>query len=618
MPRLLITRGTSFRKEYTFAAADMITIGRTRSNDIWLPDPSRKVSRYHAAIVRCRGEDNRYFLRDLSSLRSSRLDGEVVDARLLKDGDLIEIADYELTYLERSSSLGAVRHLRVVDKKPTRDSGHHSTVLFSHHEILKEIHLSSEQREVVEELLRVSRTAPSMRQLMSLLISPLVHALGADRGFVALFREDASGEYEEAGSAGLSDSEQIEITDAKYLERLVDGKCSCNGCTILAPIMLREQAQGFFCLDSATHPFGEDDANFLIAFGRMATAKLLGSSGRTDRSSPSFERLAWPTELVGRSVPMRDLRDQIVEAAASDLNVLVLGETGTGKELVAQAIHATSSQPTGPLIAVNCAAITENLAEAELFGIAPNSGVANADPKGCPGRFELADGGTLFLDEIQALSLPLQEKLLRVLEDRMVWRIGARQPKAVAVRIIAATDQKLEGLVGAGRFTGALYHRFGMRLQLRPLRERPEDIPLLAYYFLDTYSQNLDSVCHHISHRALQKLLNYQWPGNVRELENEMQAAVAKGRPVVFSWDLKLAGATPARMAGEGNVARRPTEGVHTMEEVERQKIQEALEATRGNITRTAELLGKSRMTIINKMEKFGIPRDYGDPKGNW
>jgi transcriptional regulator with PAS, ATPase and Fis domain len=267
------------------------------------------------------------------------------------------------------------------------------------------------------------------------------------------------------------------------------------------------------------------------------------------------------------------------------------------------------------LVARNCAAVPESLAETEMFGYEEKSGIQNADPKGVPGWFELAHGGTLFLDEIQALSLPLQDKLLRVLEDGQVWRVAARRPRRVDVRVVGATDIDPARAIEEGRFRKPLYYRFGKTIGLPPLRKRREDIPLLAFLFLDRYATRSGSKARTISHRALQVLGSHSWPGNVRELENAVRDAVSRNKEVILCADLPpaLTGASQARETrGHLAPAFRAEEEPKTWSETERQVIEGALKSTRGNITKAAEILKVARMTVINMMKRHSIPRDFG------
>ncbi|HET8548658.1 MAG TPA: sigma 54-interacting transcriptional regulator, partial [Bryobacteraceae bacterium] len=238
--------------------------------------------------------------------------------------------------------------------------------------------------------------------------------------------------------------------------------------------------------------------------------------------------------------------------------------------------------------------------------------IAGADPAGSPGWFEMAHRGALFLDEIHALALPLQDKLLRVLEDRQVWRVQARAPVNVDVLVIAATDQPLEEAVERGTFRRALYHRFAHRLSVPPLRDRPEDIRLLAHYFLDKSAAERGTRARSISYEAVARLMNYSWPGNVRELQNCIMTSALAAGEVLFSWQLALPASTQAAASQTTAGSAQPV--IKTMADVEREKIIEALTATRGNITQAARALGYgSRTTILHKMDEYGIPRQFGD-----
>jgi transcriptional regulator with PAS, ATPase and Fis domain len=259
-------------------------------------------------------------------------------------------------------------------------------------------------------------------------------------------------------------------------------------------LVLRDEAVGFFCLDRqpSANSFAPEDVEFLSLLGRLATALIGGGTPGRKREQQAGDAdavLEWPMAMVGKCPKMQEVYRQIEDAATTDGNVLLIGETGTGKELVAQAIHQQSSCSKGPFIQMNCGAIPETLTESEFFGYVARSGVAGADPNGAPGKFELAHGGALLLDEIEAMSLAIQAKCLRVLEEKKVWRLGARAPVSVAVKVIAATNEDLGQAVDSGRFRKDLFFRFGQQIRVPPLRERQDDIPLLAHYFLDKYAR---------------------------------------------------------------------------------------------------------------------------------
>ncbi|HWQ03085.1 MAG TPA: sigma 54-interacting transcriptional regulator [Candidatus Nitrosotenuis sp.] len=627
MAVLVIRKGGEMHKEYVFPETEMVLLGRARGNDVCLPDPTQKVSRMHAVIVRAPGGSRRYFIRDLGSLRTTRVGGEVVYQKLLREGDRIQIADYELTYSERAGTSAPRGHLQVVAQKPDPGGLEKSTVLFFGDEILEKLPLSRERRQALEELLPAMAQFGTLAELLQERTEAIARALRADRGFAALFAPSHASRYDEVGWYGLDEGRQIEICDGDFLRKVRDGKTVQDGSTLIVPIYCEQQVLGFFCMDrdAAAPAFTAEDGKFLLALGHMATSRAEMQVRSRTLARAEEELLEWQVEMVGKSRRMTDLRATIEEAAATDRNVLLVGETGTGKEVTARAIHRRSPNRHGPFLARNCAAISESLAETEIFGYAARAGIAGADPKGAPGWFELADGGTLFLDEIHALSGAVQDKFLRVLEERQVWRVHGKAPVEVQVKVIAATDHNLERDVERGEFRRPLYHRFGVRMDLCPLRERPEDIPLLAFFFLDRYASRTRARTRTFSRRALQLLTQYAWPGNVRELENCVAGLVRAEREIVFSWDL------PPHIASSGAAVREermpaPTRsraasavrsrGPEPMEAVEKERVLEALEATHGNITRAAELLGfRSRQTMLNKMDRYGIPRDYGDPE---
>jgi DNA-binding NtrC family response regulator len=623
MPRVVISRGTNFFKEYVFSGVDIITLGRGRSNDIFLPDASRRVSRLHAALVRAQAQPERYFLRDLSSLRGTKVNSEIALQRLLLDGDVVAVADYELSYFSQVPERQRFSRLSVAPKQLEAAATDKSTILFTHAELMQEIPVSAGRREVLEEVLRRAGRVTSLAELLEQTAAAIIRAVPADRGFAALFTPD--GLFEEAGAAGLRPDEQIEVSDAEFLDRVRQGEEILDGSTLLAPILLHEQAKGFFCVDRVppTEPFTPEEASFLLTMGRLAAGHALETRGSRRKARSEETPLEWPVGMVGKSKPMSEVFQQIREAAAAGLNVLLVGENGTGKELAARAIHRASANAGGPFVARNCAEVTETLADTEIFGYAPKCGIAGAKAQGAPGWFELANQGSLFLDEVQALSPAVQDKFLRVLQEKEVLRYGAERPVPVDVNVIAATDQELEAAAELGSFRKALYYRFGKQIRLPPLGERREEIPLLVHYFLDRFAVQLGSRARLISHRALQHLARAHWPGNVRQLENCIKAAVTKhpDKDVLLLLDfaelpeatakLRVPDTAPPALA----VPAAEADGVRPIRETEREEIMEALEATRGNITKAAKLLGyKSRQTMLNKMDKYGIPRRHGDP----
>jgi transcriptional regulator with GAF, ATPase, and Fis domain len=300
--------------------------------------------------------------------------------------------------------------------------------------------------------------------------------------------------------------------------------------------------------------------------------------------------------------------------------VLISGESGTGKELIARALHENSSRHAGPFIKINCAAIPKTLMESELFGYDKGAFTGAVGAK--PGRFELAHGGTLFLDEIGEIPIEMQVKLLRVLQESEFERVGGIKTIKVDVRLVTATNRDLLAEVGAGAFREDLFYRLNVvPIHIPPLRERREDIPLLADHFIAKFNDRLKKEIAAITPEAVERLVAYQWPGNIRELENLMERTVlfCEGPEIRVS-DLppELAGAAPPQSASApshapGEETLRPApeslkEAVRAeTERVERELIQRALDATGGNVTQAARKLKISRKSLQTKMKELGL-----------
>ena len=306
--------------------------------------------------------------------------------------------------------------------------------------------------------------------------------------------------------------------------------------------------------------------------------------------------------LVGESAPLRALRDSIRQIAPSQGRVLITGENGAGKELVAHAIHELSKRAAGPFIKINCGAIPKDLVESELFGFERGAFTGALQAK--KGRLELADGGTLFLDEIGDLPLESQAKLLRVIEAGEVERLGATRTQKVDVRIVAATNKDLPGAVAAGDFRQDLFYRLNvLPLHVAPLRERRADVPLLATHFLARCCESEGRPPKRLTAEALELLADYHWPGNVRELRNLMERAAILvpgdevGAEDIAPW-LESAGAREDGVGLRGEIERREAEAVRR-----------ALESANWNVTQAAAGLGIDRTNLHRKMRKYGIAR---------
>jgi len=359
----------------------------------------------------------------------------------------------------------------------------------------------------------------------------------------------------------------------------------------------------------------------LTAHGSIDSAKDALRRGAFDYLEKPYDRVtlldtirralgrldALDTEIISASTEMETVKKMILKVARSNSTVLIRGESGTGKELIARAIHNQSPRATEMFQAVNCAAINENLLESELFGHEKGSFTgAHAEKKGL---FEVADKGTLFLDEIGELDISMQAKLLRALQEREIRRVGGTRPIKIDVRVVAATNRDLRAMVADGRFRDDLYYRINvLSIDVPPLRERREDIPVLIDYFLRKHTRNTSRLIRGLTPDARAVILDYAWPGNVRQLESAIERAILLAEnDLIAVEDLPLEVRQEARPVTEG-AFKLPAEGI-SFEDFERNLILQAMERTDYNITKAAKLLGLTFRTLQYRLEKFGIKR---------
>ncbi len=309
-----------------------------------------------------------------------------------------------------------------------------------------------------------------------------------------------------------------------------------------------------------------------------------------------------PSNIIGKSKAMQKVYDLIAQVSKSNATVLIRGESGTGKELVANAIHYNSLRANGPFIKVNCAALPEAVLESELFG--HEKGAFTGAISQRKGRFELASSGTIFLDEVGDLSPVVQLKLLRVLQEREFERVGGMTTIKADVRVIAASNRNIEALMEKGQFREDLYYRLNVfPIYVPPLRERRTDIPLLADFFIERYSNANNKKIHRISTSAIDMLMSYHWPGNVRELENCIERAVLlSNEGVIYGYHLPP---TLQTATATGTVYSNTLRGA--LDNLERELVLDALKTSRGNITRAARILGTSERIVGLRIKKYKI-----------
>ncbi|MFO0811377.1 MAG: sigma-54 dependent transcriptional regulator [Gemmataceae bacterium] len=317
--------------------------------------------------------------------------------------------------------------------------------------------------------------------------------------------------------------------------------------------------------------------------------------------------------VLSRSPRMVEIFDLMRQVGETNATVLIVGETGTGKEMIARAIHeASTERRDGPLVVVNCAALPETLLESELFGHEKGSFTGAATQR--KGRFEQAHGGTLFLDEVGDVPMSMQVKLLRVLQERRIERVGGATPIDIDVRVVAATNRPLETMVADGKFREDLYYRLNVvKIELPPLRDRPEDVPILAAHFAQKYARR-DCAAPDFSPAAMERMLAYHWPGNVRQLENAVERACVTcrdGTIDVAHLPSEVGGQPPASQLPPIDLARPLTDQLAQLSQAfEERYIRAALQKTRGHVGKCAELTGLSRRSVSEKIAQYQIDKN--------
>ncbi len=355
---------------------------------------------------------------------------------------------------------------------------------------------------------------------------------------------------------------------------------------------VRALKEGAF--DYVTKPVDPDELSHLVR--RALEQRRLRAENSQLRQI--IDELVSVDTVVGESPAIKKVMELVRHVAPTDATVLVVGESGTGKELIARAIHANSPRRYLPIVSVNCGAIPETLLESELFG--HEKGAFTGAVHRRKGKLEMADGGTIFLDEVGAISPKMQVELLRVLETKEFTRVGGEEPVHVDFRVICATNEDLEAAVREGRFREDFYYRINVfTIDAPPLRDRRADIPLLARHFLHRFAQQMDKRITDISDDAMKVLTEYDWPGNVRELSNAIERAMVVGRP-------------PAIHAADLPVHTQRKQLLHggdSLDQVEREHIAEVLDRTGWNITHASKILDVDRVTVYNKIRKYGLRR---------
>ena len=603
-PRL--TAITGRLKGSVFTIDDLpVVIGRETTATLCIADAS--VSRRHSQIEK---EDGHFLIADLESLNGTFVNDVPVKRRKLQHGDRVRIGDSQFIFLTHDADMNSSSEVRFDHGQVI--SG--STLQFRFNDALYVMARD------LSALMKISTTINAIRgveKLQKTLLDLLFEVVPAQRGVVLL--TDSGVGIDEAAFVSvfgldrdegqdvsikvsskitswvLKHRESILITNQAEAGKFQSAESMGPGqpaSVMCVPLTMLDRTLGVIYLDTTdpTTVFDQDHLHLVSAISAI-TAVAIENARHFEWLVSENQRLIADFNiehnLVGESAPIREVLQFISKVAPTDSTVLLSGESGTGKELAARAIHLNSKRADKAFMAVNCAALAESLLESELFGHEKGSFTGALMQK--KGRLEIADGGTVFLDEIGELSPALQVKLLRVLQEREFERVGGTRAIKVDIRLITATNKNLEESIVQGTFRQDLYYRLNVvSLEMPPLRERHEDIPLLANYFAAKYAEKCNRKISGISAEAQARLVGYDWPGNVRELENAIERAVVLG-----ATDRILLEDLPESVLESEPAATAPGTKYHeAVAETKKQIILSAMQQAKGNYTEAAKLLG--------------------------
>jgi len=603
-PRLTAISGRL--KGSVFAIEDPpVVIGRETSATLCIADAS--VSRRHSKIEK---EVENFVIEDLDSLNGTFINEVPVKRRELQHGDRIRIGDSQFIFLTHDGDFKASGEIRF-DEGPVISG---STLQFKFNDALYVMARD------LSALMKISTTINAIRgveQLQKTLLDLVFEVVPAARGVILL--TDGGGDTQETEFSSvfgldrvrgpdvtikvsskvtkwaLTHRESILITnesEASKFESSASLIADRPVSVLCVPLIMLDRTLGVIYLDTGepNTVFDQDHLQLVSAISAI-TAVAIENARHIEWLVSENQRLIddfnIEHNLVGESAPIREVLQFISKVAPTDSTVLISGESGTGKELAARAIHLNSKRADKPFMAVNCAALAESLLESELFGHEKGSFTGALTQK--KGRLEIADGGTVFLDEIGELSPALQVKLLRVLQEREFERVGGTRPIKVDIRVVTATNKNLEEAVTQGTFRQDLYYRLNVvGLEMPPLRDRPQDIPLLANYFAAKFGQQCNRRITGITTEAQARLVGYDWPGNVRELENAIERAIVLG----VTERILLEDLPESILEAQATVSIAGTKYHEAVAQTKKQIILSAMQQAKGSYTEAAKILG--------------------------
>ncbi len=632
-PYLVTRRDDGYGDVIPLITGQRFTIGRANTNRIVIKDELS--SREHAEVYFA---EDRWRLRDNKSLNGTRVNGEVLDSEWeLAAGDEFQIGKTRYVFVNQIDELPQVPMPSIQDTISIKKRLTNSRFLTPNPEELSDDSTATPGRRVSQDLMQLYRlglamgAAPTFHELAEVVLDGLLAAVQAEVGAILTMKEGHDMEITAVRPEGpakrlyspvsefvthevMSGREAIlaeDIARSRYLSQR-DSLTQLGATSLIcAPVIHQDKVLALihlYCTDPHKS-FSGEDLEFTIAVAKHL-AIVMGQMRRQDSLTAENrslrEQLQVESELVGDSEPIRHIHEQIARVAPTNATVLVRGESGSGKELVARAIHFSSPRREGPFICLNCAAITETLLESELFGHERGAFTGATDKK--IGKFEGANHGTIFLDEIGEMAYNTQAKLLRVLEGHPFERVGGSAPIRTDVRVVAATNQPLEQNIKEGKFRRDLFYRLQVvDVQVPSLRERPTDVPILAEHFLRRFARETGRKIRGFTPAALGKMTQYDWPGNVRELKNVVERAVALSRSSqldvtdILLSSLELPGSTPATGA---------TFEAISLEELEKRHIVATLEHTDWNKSQAATILEIERSTLDRKIKSYSLKKD--------
>jgi Nif-specific regulatory protein len=585
-----------------------LRVGRHERNDLMLAD--HRVSRQHVEFTQT---EEGWWAKDLRSSHGTFVNGARIETHRLTEGDQVQVGSVLIAFSEAEVPHEIVHEQRTsAALAPMRDEGAHRRLRLVY-EVSRAIGALEDEDELLGRMLEaILDVLDCDRALVGLSngaegsLRRVVRTRGADVADpIVLSRAMIEAILQRRQGVILRNAGGRETPHTLVRERIL----SAMG----APLLSGSRLLGLLYVDDRARVdrFSPQDLEFLTSLGHLTAAALDGAE-RLRSATAMAEALGagGPTdELIGASEPMVRLKAQTHKYGVASANVLIRGESGTGKELIARLLHSLSPRASQPFVTLNCAAIPETMIESELFGYVKGAFTGAVRDK--RGKFALADRGTLFLDEIGDLDLAAQAKVLRVLQEGELQPLGSEKTLRVNVRVLSATHKDLLKEIAARRFREDLYYRLNVvEIETPPLRERGNDIEILAQALLQTAASGVGKRHEGFTPAALAALRRHTWPGNVRELRNEMErAAINADGPLVDVTDLSprlrpaSAEAAPAASGNAPTLAERFSQ----LDVLERQLIEEALRTARGNLSEASRLLGITRIMLKRRVDRFGL-----------